>query len=73
METSTLSSLMEFPREGHLKELFHVFYLPRENHNSLVVFDPTDPEIDLSEFTREYWSQTAHGECMEELTPKAHQ
>ena len=38
-----------------------------------MVFDPTDPDIDLCKFPREYWLATAYGEENEELTPNTPQ
>ena len=35
------------------------------NHNILMVFDPTESDIDLSKFPRDDWSATAYGECEE--------
>ena len=60
---------MASPRELHLKEVFHVFSFLKGYHNSLMIFDPTKPDIDLSKFTREDRSETAYGECKEELPP----
>ena len=46
-----------------------MFAFLKGNHNRLMVFDPTKPDIYLSKFPREYWSTTAYGECKEELPP----
>ena len=60
-------------REGYLKEIFCIFSFLKGNQNSLIVFDLTKPDIDLSKFPREGWSETAYGECKEELPPNAPQ
>ena len=55
METSALKYMIEYPREVHIKEVFHMFDLLKRKHNILMVFDPTEPDIDLSKFLREDW------------------
>ena len=35
-------------------------------HNAVMVFDHTEPEIDLTSFQEEDWSATPYGECKEE-------
>jgi len=32
-----------------------------------MVFDPSEPEINESEFKREDWSATPYGKCMEDI------
>ena len=73
MEKSALQSMMKYPHEGHLKEVFHMFAFLKGKHNSLMVFDITEPETDLSKFTIEYWSETSYGKCKLELTPNTPQ
>lgn len=67
METSAMASMMAMPREGHLEQLFHMFAYLKLKHNSSMVFDPTEPDIDESQFPCEDWSSTVYGECKEEL------
>ena len=57
------------PREGHLQELFHMFAFLKVNHNGVMVFNPTEPNLDESCFKREDWSAAAYGECEEVLPP----
>ena len=38
------------PREGHLDALFLIFAYLKVKHNSRMVFDPSYPEIDKSDF-----------------------
>ena len=71
METSALASMMANPREGHLKEVFHMFSFLKTKHNGVMVFDPTEPDIDESQFAREDWSATAYGSCTEDIPPNA--
>ena len=69
METSAMASMMAMPRQGHLEQVFHMFAYLKTKHNSSMVFDPTEPDIDESQFERENWSATVYGECKEELPP----
>ena len=64
-----LSSHLELPREGHLQQLFHLFAYLKWNHNSEMVFDPTDPVIDQSLFDRKYWTASEFGLTMKEELP----
>ena len=62
-----MASMMAIPREGCLEKLFHMFAYHKLKHNSSMVFDPTEPDIDESQFPCEDWSSTVYGECKEEL------
>ena len=71
METSSLASMMANPREGHLKEVYHMFAFLKTKHNGVMVFDPTEPTIDETQFAREDWDATAYGDCKEDIPPNA--
>ena len=71
METSALASMMVLPREGHLDAVFHMFAFLKRRHNGVIVFDPTEPGIDINKFPREDWSATPYGECKEEIPSNA--
>ena len=47
-----LLSHLALTKEGHLKQLFHMFVYLKRNHNSEMIFDPRDPVIDESLFNR---------------------
>ena len=53
METSVLAYMIIYSCEGHIKEVFHMFDFLKANDNIFMVFDSTDPDIDLSKFPRE--------------------
>ena len=53
METSDLVSMMALPIESRLGQLYHIFSFLKCKHNVVIVFDPTKPEIDKSQFTDE--------------------
>ena len=71
METSAMASMMALPREGHLKVLFHMFAFLKMKHNGVMVFNPSAPDIDESQFRHEEWSETSYGECKEDITSNA--
>ena len=52
LEVSMLASHIAMPRHGHLKEALHIFSYLKGLHNTEMIFDPSDPEIDTSEFQR---------------------
>ena len=56
-EVSTLASHMALPREGHLDAALHVFSYLKKKHNSRMVFDPTYPDIDQSNFQTHDWTR----------------
>jgi hypothetical protein len=65
-----MSSHMALPREGHLKELFHIFAYLNAHANAKMVFDPTPILPDKSLFEREDWSYSAYGyESLKEELP----
>ena len=71
METSALASMMALPRAGHLNAVYYMFSFLKSKHNGVMVFDPTEPDIDNSQFPTQDWSASAYGECKEEIPPNA--
>jgi hypothetical protein len=69
-EVSMMSSHLALPRRGHLHALFHIFSYLNSHHNAEMVFDPSDPDIDLADFPREDWSRSIYGNAGEELPPE---
>ncbi len=70
METSAMASMMAMPRENHLKVLYQMFAFLKAKHNGVMVFDPTEPFVDESQFkSNEDWSATPYGDCKETLPP----
>jgi hypothetical protein len=66
-EVSMMASCMALPRIGHLNQLFHIFAFLRNRHNTEMVFDPSEPDIDEAAFAKEDWSNSVYGECSEVL------
>ena len=52
-EVSMLSSCLALPRVGHLQQLFRMFSHLEKQHNSEMVFDHTEPDIDMSDFPKQ--------------------
>jgi hypothetical protein len=71
-EVSMMSSHLALPRVGHLNQLIHMFAYLKKNHNSEIVFDPSDPDIDYELFGRKDWSSSEFSQVDgEELPPNA--
>ena len=70
-EVSMLASCMVLPRKGQLEQLYHIFGYLKLNHNSEMVFDPSEPDINESSFEREDWSHSVYGEKSEEIPTNA--
>ena len=58
-----LSRHLSLPREGHLKQVFHMFSYLKKYHNLELVFDPSDPMIDEAEFKKKDWTSSEFGHC----------
>ena len=69
MEVSMMSSSLAMPREGHLGQVFHIFAYLKKYHNTEMVFDPTDPVIDESQFERKDWTASEFGLGLKEEMP----
>ena len=65
-EVSMMSSHLALPRKGHLTALTHVFAYLKAHHNSDMVFDPSEPDLDMANFPREDWSLSIYGDAKEE-------
>jgi hypothetical protein len=56
-EVSMLAAHMAVPRKGHLKAAFQVFAYLKMKHNARLIYDPTYPRIDPSQFREdESWT-----------------
>ena len=71
LEVSLMSSHLALPREGHMHQVLHIFSHLRKYHNAELVYDPTVPVIDESEFEVRDWttSEFGHIQGREELPP----
>jgi hypothetical protein len=57
VEVSMLSSYLTLPREGHLEAALHIMGYLKQKHNSRLIFDPTYPLIDESDFPEHDWTE----------------
>ena len=70
IDVSMMSSHLALPREGHLKEVFHIFAYLKKHHNAEMVFDPTPVQFDRNLFEKQDWSYSPYGvEGIEEEMP----
>ena len=70
LEVSMMSSHLAMPREGHLEQLFHIFSYLSSHHNSELVFDPTEPDIDMNKFQQHDWTTSEFGHIIgKEVVP----
>lgn len=65
------SSHLALPCEGHLEQLFYTFTYLKKCHNMEMLFDPSDPNIDMIKFLDEVWSNSGHGKVEEEVLGNA--
>ena len=70
LEVSMLSSHLVLPRQGHLEQVLHIFAYLDKYHNTEMVFDPSDPDIDESIFERKDWSSSEFGNNLKEMIPE---
>jgi Reverse transcriptase (RNA-dependent DNA polymerase) len=69
-EVSMLASCVAAPRQGHLEVVFHMYAYLERKHNSRLVFDPTYPDIDMSEFKECDW-RDYYGDVQEAIPANA--
>jgi hypothetical protein len=61
LEASMMSSHLVLPREGHLEQVFHIFAHLKKYHKTEVVYDPSDPVIDETQFDAKDWASSELG------------
>ena len=69
VEVSMMSSHVALPRQGHLNKVNNIFGYPKKHHNAEMVLDPTEPDIDMSQFENKYWYQKIYGKLTEAIPP----
>ena len=67
VEASMFSSDLVLTREGHFQELLHVFTYIKKHMNTDMVFDPSEPDIDMNSFHRQYWRYSIYSYLHEEI------
>ena len=59
-EVSMLSSCMALPRYEHLEQLYNMFAYLKRHNNTEVVYDPSEPVINMEDFSREDWTDSVY-------------
>jgi Reverse transcriptase (RNA-dependent DNA polymerase) len=70
-EVSMLAAHMAAPREGHLQAVFQVFAYLKQKHNARLIYDPTYPTIDVSQFKLDEDWTAFYGDMKEAIPPNA--
>ena len=68
-EVSMMSTQLALPREGHLEAVLHIFSYLKSHHNTEMVFDPSDPMVDMTDFQEKDWSTSVFGDELKEIIP----
>jgi hypothetical protein len=68
-EVSLLSQHLALPRVGHLDAVYHIFAYLMKHEKSRIIFDASDPQIDMSYFPELDWTEF-YGDVEEELPPR---
>ena len=61
LKVSMKSSHLALPWKGHLDQVLHIFGYLQKYHNTELVYDPSDPVIEESNFTLQDWSSSKFG------------
>ena len=61
LEVSMMSSHVAMPREGHLRQVLHIFAYLDKYHNTEIMFDPSPPYIDPNAFSLQDWTSSEFG------------
>ena len=70
LEISMMSAHLALPREGHLEQVFHMFSYLNSHHNAELIFDPTEPDIDMDKFQQQDWTTSEFGHVIgKEVVP----
>ena len=56
-----MSSHLAMPRKGHLDQVLHIFAYLHKYHNTELVYDPSDPVVELDAFKRRDWASSEFG------------
>src|SRR5688572_11174190 len=64
-----LSLHLALPRRGHLEQVFFMFGYLKKHHNAEMVFDPSLPAVDESEFGQQDWTTSEAGLTLQEELP----
>ena len=71
VEVSMMSSHVALLRKVNFYQVLHIFGYLKKHHNDKMVFEPTDPDINMSKFKKQDWSQMIYGELNEVMPTNA--
>ena len=63
-----MACMIDLPREGHLSVVLQILSFLKRKHNGVAAFDPTDPEIDQTQFPTKFCSETPCGPRKEDVS-----
>ena len=71
LEVSMMSLHLTLQREGHLDQVLQIFAYLKKYHNAELVYDPSNPVVEMNDFERRDWmaSEFGHIEGKEEYPP----
>ena len=64
-----MATCVGLPRYGHLNTLYRIFGYLKTHHNAKMVFDPSQPVINESDFPDNDWSTSEFGSELKEILP----
>lgn len=62
---------MTMPCQGHLDMVYHIFAFLKKHHNTEVVLDSSEPDIEEHLFQKENWEHSVYGKGHEIIPPDA--
>ena len=68
-ETSMMSSHISFPRRRNLESLFHMFTYLKKHQNSDMLFDVTNPNVNMDDFQLEDFGLSIYDNDKEDMPP----
>ena len=51
---------MALPQYGHLEQVFNIFAYLKKRHNTEMIYDPSEPFIEMDQFPREDWYHSVY-------------
>ena len=70
LEVSMMSAHLALPRNGHLDQVLQIFGYLKKYHNTELVYDQSEPDIELPKFERRDWTASEFGHVVgKEETP----
>ena len=66
-EASLMASCLALPRKGHLEVVYRIFAYLKAKHNAEMIFDPSEPNIDKSQFEKQNWNSSVYQDAKETI------